>query len=188
MTKLQPKAPATQVWVCVTAWEVPVLLPKPRSPPRRHHPGSPPAQLTQRGVPRGAGGAAAEQALDGCWFKHYRGRGEEQSRGKPTATVMDTQLGCWATTRFPTHWEGERARMPCCGSQTPGARLKEAGSPKQGLPLSTLRNPTACPDTGLLPLLIPTSPTGQAPHATLSPPRFNQTHFTVTTEPGTGAS
>lgn len=78
-----PAAPPASVGSCCTAGGVcnsqeGCVLSKPRSSLRQHRPGSSPAQLTQEGLPRGAGEAAGEQALDDCWSKHYTGGGEWQ--------------------------------------------------------------------------------------------------------------
>lgn len=93
---LQPEAPTLQLRVRATAWEVPVLLCKPRSPLRQHQPGSPPAQLTQQGVPRGASGAAAEQAPYSCWSKCCRGRRGRRAAvmgGNPLLQLQTPRLG-----------------------------------------------------------------------------------------------
>ena len=88
------------------------------------------------------------------------------------------------------HWEGEGLDTVLW---SPDSWCSAGGSrePQAGLPLftpSSIMFITACPAAELLPLLIPTFPTGQATHAVLPPSQTKpDSHFTVTTEPGTGA-
>lgn len=146
-----------QLGVHATAWEVPLLIPKSKSLLMQHHPGSPLTQPAHQGIPSGAGGAAAEQALDGFGISACEG------------------------THFYSHrdpgWGQDHPWVPQALARGESQDALDfwclAGRSRE--PQSFQRNPIftiACPAVELL-LLTPASPTGQAHSATLSPCRLS---------------